>query len=157
MNARAQVGFGPHVQPARKRSAAGGSAGRLSRSGVQIRRAYESPLAGDGYRVLVDRLWPRGRSKAKLRLAAWAKELAPSTALRMWFGHDPARWVEFKRRYHVELLSPERVRCLDELTKRARAGMVTLVYGARDEKHNEARVLAEKLERRVRTVRRSTS
>jgi len=124
--------------------------------GVQIRRAYEPPHAGDGYRVLVDRLWPRGRSKASLRLAAWDKDLAPSAALRMWFGHDPARWTEFKHRYHAELRTPERVRALDALAERARAGMVTLVYGARDEQHNEARVLAQKIERRVRVARRTT-
>jgi uncharacterized protein YeaO (DUF488 family) len=131
------------------------SVGRPSGPHVQIRRAYEPPHAGDGYRVLVDRLWPRGRSKASLRLAAWDKNLAPSAALRVWFGHDPSRWTEFKRRYHAELRSPERVRSLDELAERTRTGMVTLVYGARDQEHNEARVLAQKLERRMRAVGRT--
>jgi uncharacterized protein YeaO (DUF488 family) len=135
----------------------GASTPRGSNSRIQIRRAYEPARRGDGYRVLVDRLWPRGRSKASLRLAAWAKELAPSTELRTWFGHDPVRWAEFKRRYKVELRAAERVGYLDQLAERARAGMVTLVYGARDEEHNEARVLAEQLKRRLVAARRSAS
>ena len=124
-------------------------------SGVQIRRAYAPPHAADGYRVLVDRLWPRGRTKASVRLDAWAKDLAPSTRLRTWFGHDPARWEEFKRRYRAELASPERRALMNDLMARAQAGTVTLVYGARDESHNEARVIAEKLKRRVATTHRS--
>jgi len=131
------------------------SVARPSGPSVQIRRAYAPPHTGDGYRVLVDRLWPRGRSKASLRLNAWDKDLAPSAALRVWFGHDPSRWTEFKRRYHAELRSAGPVRALDALAERARTGMVTLVYGARDEEHNEARVLAQKLERRLRAPRRT--
>lgn len=118
-------------------------------SGVQIRRAYAPPHPADGYRVLVDRLWPRGRTKASVRLDAWAKDLAPSTRLRTWFGHDPARWTEFKRRYQAELASSERRTLIDDLVARALTGTVTLVYGARDEEHNEARVIAEKLNRRL--------
>ncbi|HVA85153.1 MAG TPA: DUF488 family protein [Candidatus Saccharimonadales bacterium] len=117
--------------------------------GVQIRRAYVDPAPDDGYRILVDRLWPRGRTKASEHLDAWAKELAPSTELRRWFGHDPARWPEFERRYRAELTSADRVARLDELARRARMGMVTLVYGARDEEHNEARIVAEEIERRL--------
>jgi uncharacterized protein YeaO (DUF488 family) len=157
MNARSTTQSGSHARLARVRHAMGSPGPRVSKPNIQIRRAYEPAQPGDGYRVLVDRLWPRGRSKASLRLTAWAKELAPSTALRTWFGHDPARWIEFKRRYQVELRAPERVGYLDELTKRARAGMVTLVYGARDQDHNEARVLAEHLGRRVRAVPRIAS
>jgi uncharacterized protein YeaO (DUF488 family) len=156
MTARATMRSGSRARSPRIHRPAGASVGRRGPR-VQIRRAYEPPHAGDGYRVLVDRLWPRGRSKASVRVAVWAKELAPSTALRTWFGHNPARWAEFKRRYLVELRSPERLQRLDELTKRAQAGTVTLVYGARDEEHNEARVLAEKLERRIRIVRRTGS
>lgn len=140
---------------ARGGTSSGRPESRKSGAGVRIRRAYEVPRADDGYRVLVDRLWPRGRTKASVRLDDWAKDLGPSTDLRKWFGHDPARWAEFKRRYKVELRSPERVRVLDELASRARAGMVTLVYGARDEEHNEARVIAEKVEQRLTTAKRS--
>ena len=108
---------------------------------VRITRAYEPADDGDGYRVLVDRLWPRGVSKAKARLGAWMKEIAPSTELRRWFGHDPARWDEFERRYRAELAEPERRSLVDELADRATHGPITLVYGARDTLHNEAIVL----------------
>lgn len=114
----------------------GSAAGR-----VRITRAYEPADDGDGYRVLVDRLWPRGVSKAKARLGAWMKEIAPSTELRRWFGHDPARWDEFERRYRAELAEPERRRLVGELADRATHGPITLVYGARDTLHNEAIVL----------------
>jgi uncharacterized protein YeaO (DUF488 family) len=103
---------------------------------IQIRRAYEPPARGDGYRVLVDRVWPRGVSRDALHLDEWQKELAPSTALRKWFGHDPERWPEFQRRYFAELdEKPDAVRAL---VKRARLGRVTIVYGARDPDHNQA-------------------
>jgi uncharacterized protein YeaO (DUF488 family) len=108
---------------------------------VRITRAYEPASEGDGFRVLVDRLWPRGVSKEKARLDTWMKEIAPSTVLRRWFGHDPARWDEFERRYRAELAEPERRHLVDELANRARHGPVTLVYGARDTAHNEAVVL----------------
>ncbi len=115
---------------------------------VQLKRAYVEAGPEDGYRVLVDRLWPRGRTKEALHLDRWAKELAPSTELRTWFGHDPVRWDEFRRRYQAELASPERAALLADLVERARTGTLTLVYAARDEDHNEARVIAEKIERR---------
>jgi uncharacterized protein YeaO (DUF488 family) len=116
---------------------------------IRLKRAYvDAAPDEDGYRVLVDRLWPRGRSKATLHLDAWAKDLAPSGELRTWFGHDPARWTEFRRRYQEELAAPERHDLLADLAERSRHGTVTLVYGARDEKHNEALVIAEELERR---------
>jgi uncharacterized protein YeaO (DUF488 family) len=112
---------------------------------VRMRRVYEPPAPDDGYRVLIDGLWPRGVRKAEARLDAWARELAVSPALRRWFGHDPARWAEFRARYRRELLAPERRAALEALAQRARAGTVTLVYGARDPQHNNAVVLAELL------------
>ncbi len=117
-----------------------------TRGSVGLKRAYDEAGPGDGYRVLVDRLWPRGVKRENLRLDAWLKDLAPSPELRRWFGHDPARWEEFRRRYREELSSPERRRMLAELAERLRRGPVTLVYGARDEKHNGAVVLREVLE-----------
>jgi len=110
---------------------------------VRLKRAYDPAEAGDGYRVLIDRLWPRGVSKERAHLDEWARELAPSTELRTWFGHDPERFAEFERRYRTELA--ERHEKLDELRRRARQGTLTLVYAARDEAHNDAVVLAELL------------
>ncbi len=116
---------------------------------IGIKRAYEEPKPDDGYRVLVDRLWPRGIKKESLKLDAWLKELAPSTELRRWFGHDPARWEEFRKRYRAELSSPEAQTLLAELAERAGLGPVTLVYAARDEQHNGAVVLRELLEEKL--------
>jgi uncharacterized protein YeaO (DUF488 family) len=110
---------------------------------VRLKRAYEEPAPADGYRVLVDRLWPRGVAKDDARLDEWARELAPSTELRRWFGHDPEKFDEFRRRYRDELAGHEEK--LQELRRRAREETVTLVYGARDEEHNDAVVLAELL------------
>lgn len=121
----------------------------MTRSNVRLQRAYDEPTADDGHRVLVDRVWPRGRTKEHLRLDAWERDLGPSTGLRKWFGHDPARWGEFQVRYRAELADLGRSRTLDALADRARRGRVTLVYGARDTEHNQARVLAEELERRL--------
>ena len=116
---------------------------RAGKSDVQLRRAYDPPSAQDGLRILVDRIWPRGVRKAQARIDVWLKDVAPSTALRQWFGHDPARWSEFRRRYRTELKQqPERVA---ELRALARKGRVTLVFGARDERHNQAVVLKELL------------
>lgn len=112
---------------------------------VRLKRAYEPAASADGYRVLVDRLWPRGVSRDRARLDAWAPEVAPSTTLRKWFGHEPGRFPEFRRRY-LEELGNERPR-LSELRRRAREGTLTLVYAARDTEHNEAVVLAEVLRR----------
>ena len=108
---------------------------------VRIKRAYAPAADDDGYRVLVDRLWPRGVSKDKAHLDTWMKEIAPSTELRRWFGHDPARWDEFERRYRAELDEPERRHLVEALAERATHGPVTLIYGARDTAHNEAVVL----------------
>jgi len=110
---------------------------------VQIKRAYEAPSPADGYRVLIDRLWPRGVSRDHARLDEWARELAPSTELRRWFGHEPERYEEFRRRYRGELVA--HAEQLRELRARARQGTLTLVYGARDTEHNDAVVLAEVL------------
>jgi uncharacterized protein YeaO (DUF488 family) len=112
---------------------------------IQIKRAYEPASLDDGYRVLIDRLWPRGVSRRSAKLDEWIKELAPSAELRQWFGHEPVRFDEFRRRYVAELRH-ERSR-LTALRRRARAGRVTLVYSAHDTEHNDAVVLAEILRR----------
>lgn len=117
---------------------------------ILLKRAYERPAKSDGFRVLVDRLWPRGVSKVNLRLDMWAKSVAPSTALRQWFGHDPERWLEFGQRYKMELREAEARRTIAEILDRAkRAPAITLVYGAKDTDHNEAVVLRAILKRRV--------
>jgi uncharacterized protein YeaO (DUF488 family) len=114
---------------------------------VRLKRAYEPAEDADGYRVLVDRLWPRGISKDPARLDEWARDLAPSSELRKWFGHDPARFDEFRRRYLGELAAHSDK--LAELRERASEGTLTLVYAARDSEHNDAVVLAEALRRRA--------
>jgi uncharacterized protein YeaO (DUF488 family) len=108
---------------------------------VKSKRVYDAAEPGDGYRVLVDRLWPRGVSRERAQLDEWARELAPSSELRKWFGHKPERFDEFRSRYRKELR--ERGPQVDELRRRAREGPVTLLYAARDREHNEAVVLAE--------------
>ena len=115
---------------------------------VRLKRAYDPASTSDGYRVLIDRLWPRGVTREKARLDEWARELAPSAELRSWFGHDPSRFAEFSRRYNAELVAQRRK--LRELRRRAREGRVTLVYGARDTEHNDAVVLATVLRRGAR-------
>lgn len=112
---------------------------------VRLKRAYDPATSADGYRLLIDRLWPRGISRARAELDNWEPELAPSTELRQWFGHQPERFAEFRRRYMEELQS-QRAR-LTSLRRRARDGTLTLVYSARDAEHNDAVVLAEVLRR----------
>lgn len=112
---------------------------------IRRKRAYETASADDGYRVLIDRLWPRGVSRARVRIDAWEKELAPSTELRRWFGHAPDRFDEFRRRYIGELRNQRQA--LAALRSRARNGTLTLVYSARDGDHNDAVVLADVLKR----------
>jgi uncharacterized protein YeaO (DUF488 family) len=112
---------------------------------VRLKRAYEPASADDGYRVLVDRLWPRGVRRDRARLDGWDKELAPSDELRTWFGHDPARFEEFRRRYIEELR--ERRGEISVLRRRARDGTLTLVYAAKDVRYNDAVVLAEVIRR----------
>ena len=109
---------------------------------ILLKRAYEKPEAEDGFRVLVDRLWPRGEKKADLRLDAWTKDVAPSTELRKWFGHDPKRWIEFCKRYENELKNPEvRATITQTIHAAAKRNAITLVYGAKDAEHNEAMIL----------------
>jgi uncharacterized protein YeaO (DUF488 family) len=112
-------------------------------SGVRIKRAYEPPSSHDGTRVLVDRLWPRGVKKADAGISQWMKEIGPSNELRKWFGHDPARWDEFRRRYKAELTKKQEL--MSQLRDLARTGPLTLVYAAQDEAHNQAVILREKL------------
>jgi uncharacterized protein YeaO (DUF488 family) len=112
---------------------------------VRLKRAYEQAEPEDGHRVLIDRLWPRGVSRERAALDAWERELAPSTELRQWFGHEPGRFEEFRRRY-IEELRGERPR-LTRLRRLAREGTLTLVYAAHDAEHNDAVVLAEVLRR----------
>ncbi len=113
----------------------------------KVKRIYEPPEASDGYRVLVDRLWPRGISKEKAHIDLWMKEVGPSDALRKWFGHDPVRWDDFQRRYHDELQKQAGLtKELQQLEKQH--GTVTLVFSARDETHNQAVALRAFLQKR---------
>jgi len=114
-----------------------------TRADVRLKRAYEQADSSDGYRVLIDRLWPRGVSRDHANLDSWERDLAPSAALRRWFRHDPSRFGEFRRRY-IEELRPKRAR-IDELRDLAREEKLTLVYSARDTENNDAVVLAEVL------------
>ena len=116
---------------------------RIPAANVKLKRAYELPAADDGTRVLVDRLWPRGVSKEHAALDQWMKDISPSTELRKWFGHDPARWEEFCRRYTEEL--HQNAELVSQLCSLAREGPVTLVYSAHDEVHNDAIVLRDLL------------
>lgn len=110
---------------------------------VRLKRAYETPDREDGRRILVDRLWPRGLSKADAAIDEWLKDLAPSTELRKWFGHDPDRWGEFRRRYTAEIHGHAEL--LAHLRELVREGPVTLIYSAHDEVHNDAIVLRDVL------------
>jgi uncharacterized protein YeaO (DUF488 family) len=112
---------------------------KIAAANVKLKRAYEAPAAEDGIRILIDRLWPRGISKKKAALDQWMQDIAPSAELRKWFGHDPARWDEFRRRYAEEV--HQNAELLDRLRSLARRGQVTLVYSAHDEVHNDAVVL----------------
>jgi uncharacterized protein YeaO (DUF488 family) len=114
---------------------------------IDVKRAYDPPTRSDGYRVLIDRLWPRGITKDDLQVDVWLKDLAPSADLRKWFGHDPKKWDEFRRRYARELEG--HAAALEQLVERARAGRVTLVFGAKDTEHNNAVALKEHLESRL--------
>ena len=114
---------------------------------IAVKRVYEPAAKSDGYRVLVDRVWPRGLKKEDAALDVWAKELAPSTALRKWFGHDPARWEGFRHRYASEL--DARASFWQALAVQAERHRVTLVYGARDEEHNQAVALKMYLDTRI--------
>jgi uncharacterized protein YeaO (DUF488 family) len=134
---------------------------KIKASNVKLKRAYEQPTCDDGTRILIDRLWPRGVKKADAALDQWAKNLAPSTELRKWFGHDPVRWHEFCARYTDEIKQqPDQIKHLRTL---AQQGVITLVFSARDEVHNDAVVLRNfllggsptKLKRKASTLRES--
>jgi len=112
---------------------------RITAANIRLKRAYDPAVSGDGTRILIDRLWPRGVRKADAAIDLWAKDIAPSTALRKWFGHDPARWQEFRRRYSEEI--HRRRGRLGELRTLAQRGPITLVFAAHDEAHNDAVVL----------------
>ncbi len=112
---------------------------------LQLKRIYDKPSKSDGLRILVDHLWPRGVSKEEAHLHEWMKELSPSTELREWFGHDPSKWQEFKKKYFAEL--GEKKDILSKLNELAKHHTVTLLYAARDEKHNNAVALKEYSER----------
>lgn len=115
---------------------------------IRLRRVYEPAAPEDGERVLVERLWPRGMRKADLQMDAWAKDVAPTTELRRWFGHDPAKWEEFQRRYRGELdTEPE---AWAPLLEAARKGTVTLLFSSHDAEHNNAVVLKSYLEAQLR-------
>ncbi|MBA5607757.1 DUF488 family protein [Duganella sp. FT3S] len=114
-------------------------------STILIKRAYDDASPDDGYRVLVDRVWPRGRSRATLALAQWLRDIAPSEALRKWFGHEPQRWEAFQRRYLAELQTDEQLLRMRSLLADAAGQPITLVYGAKDPEHNQAVVLREAL------------
>ncbi len=113
----------------------------------QMKRVYDAPSKSDGYRVLVDRLWPRGLTKAKVKAEIWMKEVAPSTELRTWYSHDPKKWPEFLKRYKKELAAkPEMLKQLRDLGKEHRT--VTLLFGSKEEKLNQAAALLEFLKAR---------
>ena len=107
---------------------------------IAIKRIYEEPVPGDGARILVDRLWPRGVSKERAKLDLWLKDIAPSTELREWFGHDPKKWIGFQKKYKIELANNEEaVAALKKIVRQNKT--VTLLYAAKDEEHNEAVVI----------------
>jgi len=118
---------------------------KAAQSSIAIRRAYDEPTPRDGYRVLVDRFWPRGRSKEVLVLDEWARDLAPSRPLTTWFHHEHARWEDFRTRYHAELADPSQQERLQALLAAAGRRRITRVYGARSETENQAVVLREAL------------
>jgi len=114
---------------------------------IKLKRAYATPQKEDGFRVLVERLWPRGLKKEAVPLDLWLKDIAPSPELRRWFGHDPGKWEEFCRRYWIELA--QRPAAVKVLREKLRQGHVTLVYGSRDQEHNAAVALKEFLENKT--------
>lgn len=116
---------------------------------VRLKRAYEPPSKEDGYRVLVERLWPRGVKKEALQLDDWLKDISPSPELRKWYGHELERWAEFQKRYAQELKQEPAHALLEKLVERARHGTVTLVFASKDEEHNSAVLLKRELEKRL--------
>jgi len=122
---------------------------------IATKRAYEPYAPSDGYRVLIDRLWPRGVSKAGAHLDDWAKDVAPSRALREWYGHDPDKWPEFRKRYEKELQAPAAQAVLDDLARRARRGRVTLVYASRAADISDVVVVERLLDQRLKAHRKA--
>ena len=120
---------------------------------IKIERIYDNPKGNDGFRILVDRLWPRGLSKDKVRIDLWQKDVAPSNSLRKWFGHDEEKWNEFKRRYFKEL--DKNIDSVSTILNKARQGSITLLYGAKEERFNNAVALKEYLEERNNTRKNS--
>ncbi len=110
---------------------------------LRVKRVYQNKQADDGIRLLVDRLWPRGLSRAGANIDEWLKDLAPSDELRRWFAHQPERWLQFRERYLEELSTPQKAQSLKRIARMAANGDVTLIYAAKDTEHNNARVLAE--------------
>ncbi len=119
---------------------------------LKIKRAYEERDSSDGKRILIDRLWPRGLSKAEAGIDEWLKDLAPSTELRKWFGHDPEKWHEFRRRYSEELKDPGKKVLLEKVARMAGQGNVTLVYSAKDTEHSDVKVLQEIIQKMTERV-----
>ena len=122
--------------------------------GLKIKRVYERTERGDGKRILVDRLWPRGLTNARANVDLWLKDIAPTTKLRKWYGHKPAKWPEFKRRYRAEL--KKNAEQVNRLKREVKRGRVTLLFGAKDTEHNEAAVLQTLLARRAHHERRTS-
>lgn len=120
---------------------------------IATKRVYDRAASSDGYRVLIDRLWPRGVSKARARLDAWEKDVAPSTKLRQWYAHDPAKWPEFRKRYTHELRAAAAKAVLDDLVRRAKRGRVTLVYSSHAADISDVAVLEKLLVRRVKAAK----
>ncbi len=118
-----------------------------ARTAVNVKRVYEPPSEDDGLRVLVDRVWPRGFSKSRAKVDQWMKDLGPTDALRKWFGHDPARWLQFKKRYFKELAGKQEQ--IGRLLDQAKGRKLTLVYSAKDTEHNQAVALKEFMEQLV--------
>jgi uncharacterized protein YeaO (DUF488 family) len=118
---------------------------------VRLKRVYDRPDRSDGIRILVDRLWPRGLTKRAAAVDEWVKEIAPSPALRRWFDHDPKKWPEFRRRYRRELRAHAVL--IEAIAREAMHHPVTLVYGARDEEHNDAVVLSDVIDSRIRRLK----
>ena len=112
---------------------------------IQLKRAYDKPSKTDGKRVLVDRIWPRGIKKEQAGISLWLRDIAPSTELRKWFGHDPAKWAEFKRRYFKEL--KQHKEAVEQITEMAEHGKITLVFGAKDQEFNNAAALKDYMEK----------
>ncbi len=113
---------------------------------LKVKRVYEAPAKEDGFRILVDRLWPRGLTKEKAKVDLWLKQISPSNELRKWYQHDPEKWPEFKRRYYSEL--KDKKESLDVILSRAKKGTVTLLFSSKEEKINNAQALKEYLEKR---------